>query len=832
MPHARPEGDALFRSLAERLPAALCACEAPSGKVIFYNARAAELWGREPCLTGAGERFSGALKLWRVDGSPLSREKTPMALAALEGRSGRNQELVVERPDGSRVRVVANVDPIRDDEGRVVSAVGVFHEAAAPTEADEARARLAAIVTSSEDAIVSKDLNGIITSWNAGAERLFGYTASEVIGQSVTILIPPERLDEEPSILARVRRGERVEPYETIRRRKDGTLLDVSLTVSPVIDDWGRVVGASKIARDITERKRAAALAALDQAATARLYEIGKRCALPGDRFLSNLSEMLDAAIWISGADKGNVQLRDDASGTLKLVVHRGFEAPFLEYFAEVRTGESSVCGAALAAGERVVVEDVTESPLFSGEPALPVLLDAGVRAVQSTPLVSSKGTVMGMVSTHYSAPHVLGDREARLLDVLARQIADYVERKRGEEQREELLRVAERARAEAEAANRAKDEFLAMLGHELRNPLAAVASAIAAAILDEASRNRALEIAHRQTKQLGRIVDDLLDVARITHGRVPLRKTRVSLAEVLERTVETARALMDEHQHSLTLTLPPETVHLEADPARIEQAVLNLLTNAAKYTDAGGAVTVSAAREGDLAVIRVKDNGIGIAPEALPRVFDLFTQGERSLDRAQGGLGIGLTLVRRIAELHGGTVAATSPGVNRGAEFVIRLPALPATEEVAAKGPARERRPLERHPARVLMVEDNPDAAEALVMILELLGHHVRVVGDGPTALEAARANVPDIMLIDIGLPGMNGYELAQALRRETALKHVVLVAITGYGRHDDKARAMRSGFDYHLVKPVDLDALEDLVARVASPADRATASATGARH
>jgi two-component system CheB/CheR fusion protein len=275
----------------------------------------------------------------------------------------------------------------------------------------------------------------------------------------------------------------------------------------------------------------------------------------------------------------------------------------------------------------------------------------------------------------------------------------------------------------------------------------------------------------------------------------------------------------MDERGHALTVALPAEPIHLEADAARLEQAVANLLANAAKYTDPGGTVTVSAEREGEHAVIRVRDNGIGIAPDVLPQVFDLFAQGERTLDRAQGGLGIGLTLVRRIVELHGGSVEAKSAGIRRGAEFVIRMRALPPGDDAAAVKvlPA----PREHHPARVLMVEDNPDAAESLVMILELLGHHVRVVHDGAVALDAARANVPDIMLVDIGLPGMNGYEVARAVRADPHLKQVVLVALTGYGRPDDKAAAMAAGFDYHLVKPVDLDALGELVARLGSSAD-----------
>ena len=354
------------------------------------------------------------------------------------------------------------------------------------------------------------------------------------------------------------------------------------------------------------------------------------------------------------------------------------------------------------------------------------------------------------------------------------------------------------------------------MLGHELRNPLTAVRNSIAAATLDEKSQRRALKIAGRQTELLCRIVDDLLDVARITRGRVPLRKERISISDVLQRTVDGARGAMDEYGHSLTVSLPTDAIYLEADAARLEQAVANLLTNAAKYTEPGGMVSVSAMRDGGDVVIRVCDNGMGISPEILPRVFDLFTQGDRSLDRPGGGLGIGLTLVRRIVELHGGTVEAKSPGIGEGAEFIIRLPALPSgVDEAPANLRELERKPAAQHPARVLVVEDNADSAESLEMLLAVLGHEVRIVQDGMAALEAARANMPDIMLIDIGLPGMDGYEIARSIRGEVSLRHLVLVALTGYGRPEDKAEAMAAGFDYHLVKPVDLNELNEVVTR-----------------
>ena len=586
----------------------------------------------------------------------------PDAIADILARLQRGEKLFeypaqMKCKDGSLRHVLIDSSVLWED-GRFLHTQCFTRDVTERQKAEESRALLAAIVESSDDAIISKDLNGVITSWNRGAERVFGYTAAEAIGQSILMLIPPDRESEEPAILERLRRGESVDHYETVRRRKDGALRDISLTISPVRNSYGHVVGASKVARDITEENR-------------------------------------------------------------------------------------------------------------------------------------------------------------------------------GKAQREELFRIAENARQEAETANRAKDEFLAMLGHELRNPLSAVRNAVTAASLDEASRGRALEIARRQVDQLGRIVDDLLDVARITRGRVPLRKERVTLGEVLQRAVEGTRSLMDDRGHSLTLTLPAPAIHLQADPARIEQAMCNLLANAAKYTDPGGTISLTAAHEGEEAIIRVRDNGIGIAPEMLSKVFDLFAQGDRSFDRAQGGLGIGLTLVRRIIELHGGTVQATSPGIGQGSEFVVRLPAMPtALDALKTEAPKSPAHVGTQYRARVLMVEDNPDAAESLVMILELLGHHVRVVHDGPAGLKAAQANVPDLMLVDIGLPGMDGYEVARGIRSNEALKHLVLVALTGYGQPEDKQRAMDAGFDYHLVKPVNLDALAELVGRLGSSAEDVPPADSTTRH
>ncbi len=381
-------------------------------------------------------------------------------------------------------------------------------------------------------------------------------------------------------------------------------------------------------------------------------------------------------------------------------------------------------------------------------------------------------------------------------------------------------LAAREQLRREAEASNSAKDEFLAMLSHELRNPLSAVQNAIATARLDGVRREHALDIAHRQTGHLTRLIDDLLEVARVTQGKITLQKECVRLADIIDDAVEATRLLIEEGGHNLSVAVSPDDLQVEADPARVEEIVVNLLANAAKYSKPGGRITVTVERQENEAVIRVHDSGMGIAPDILPRVFDLFAQSRRSLDRSYGGLGIGLTIARQLVELHGGRIEAHSEGIGKGAEFVVRLPALePVAEAVSARDSSKagsSTTPATQNRARVMVVEDNLDIAESLAMLLESHGHEVRVVNDGGAALDEAQVNVPDVILVDIGLPDMDGYEVARRMRQHPRLKGIVLVALTGYGRDQDRQQSRAAGFDYHMVKPVNLDMLQEFLARV----------------
>lgn len=404
------------------------------------------------------------------------------------------------------------------------------------------------------------------------------------------------------------------------------------------------------------------------------------------------------------------------------------------------------------------------------------------------------------------------------------RQAAETEAVRRTNEQLQES--IAERRRLEEELrlrneqlieADRRKDEFLAMLAHELRNPLAAIGncSKLLRRVTTQTDRDWCQEVIERQAGQLARLIDDLLDISRVARGKVELRKERISLREAVDRATATVRPLLSERSHTLTIALPAGPLRLEADPTRMEQILVNLLTNAAKYTDPGGQITVSARENKHETTITVTDTGVGIAPEMLPRIFDLFAQVDHSLDRAQGGLGIGLTLVRRLAELHGGHVEARSEGLGKGSEFSVRFPRPDDSETVTAKVDAS---PTLAHQtgACVLVVDDNRDMAIGMASLLQFAGFDARTAHDGTSALKAAYELHPQIILLDIGLPGMDGFEVAARLRSDETCKNTVIVAVSGYGQEADRRRSQEAGFDHHVVKPIDHDALITLLSDI----------------
>jgi signal transduction histidine kinase/CheY-like chemotaxis protein len=464
-----------------------------------------------------------------------------------------------------------------------------------------------------------------------------------------------------------------------------------------------------------------------------------------------------------------------------------------------------------LRSGHPEVVPEVDETWLLGAsrdEDHLRLWRELDPVSYMAVPLIA-RGTTIGVISFGYtSSGRRYGPGDPALARDLAGRAAAAIDNAR-------LFK-------EVQEAGRRKDEFLAMLAHELRNPLAAISNAsyamgeLGAADGRRLQRLRAVIV--RQAQHLARLVDDLLDISRITRGKIELRRERVELRELIEESVEATRPFIEGRGHALVVTLPKQPVWLEADPTRLEQVLCNLLNNAAKYTQQRGEISVSAelVRHGKdpFVQVRVRDTGVGISPDLLPCIFDLFTQAEQAADRSQGGLGIGLALVRNLVQMHGGRVEAHSSGPGQGSEFCVCLPVLEQVEPEPPPGPANNGfSPTAARRARVLLVEDNPDAAETLTEMLQMWGHEVRAVDNGPAALDLAPDYRPEVVLMDIGLPGMNGYEAAARLR-EGSPSPMLLVAMTGYGMEESRRRSAEAGFDQHLTKPVDPAELQRLLA------------------
>ena len=677
-------------------------------------------------------------------------------------------------------------------------------------------AHLAAIVESSDDAIVSKTLDGVILSWNAGATRIFGYTAAEAIGQPITLIIPEELRAEERKILERVRAGNRVDHFDTIRVTQDGRRIPISLTVSPILDTDGTIIGASKIARDISDRARAeqalrdseSQLAAEAQALS-KLSEASTRLWQSGS-LAEGLEEMLRAVLELLGADKGNVQLLEADREALRIVAQRGFEQDYLDQFRSVTATGGSACGRAFRSGQRSIIEDVERDAAYA--PFVDAARKAGYRSVLSTPLIRADGETIGMITAHFREPHVPSEAELRRLDLYCRQASDFV-------QRCELDRILRENETALREADRRKDEFLALLAHELRNPLAPIRYALATTQKPgrtHEQQRQAEEIIERQVAHMSRLLDDLLDISRITRGMLELKKSRIELTAVIGAAIEAARPILDAKQHALALDLPKQPVRLDADPVRLAQVFSNLLINAAKYTDPNGQIQLRAEQRDDAVVVTIRDNGIGMDPQMIPRLFTLFSQADTALERSEGGLGVGLALVRGLMELHGGSVEAHSEGPGRGSEFVVRLP-LGTAAQRSAEVPSVPARPVAGARLRILVVDDNRDAADTCMTLLEFSGHQVRAAYNGKSALELSGQLRPQVALLDIGLPDISGYELARTIRATPWGRDVVLIALTGWGQEEDRRRAFEAGFDQHLTKPLAADALESLVAQIA---------------
>ena len=616
--------------------------------------------------------------------------------------------------------------------------------------------RLAASVH--DYAIFLLDRAGHIVTWNPGAERIKGWRAEEIVGQHFSRFYPKEALERrwpEQELELAAARG-RFED-EGWRVRKDGSRFWASVVITAIHDERGELRGFGKITRDLSERRR--------QEETLRQSE---------ERFRLLVEAVRDYAIFMLDAD-GRVVSWNPGAERIKgygasEVIGQHFSIFYPEEARRRRWPEQQLATA-------------REYGRFEDE-SLRVRKDGSTfwAHVVMTPVRDAGGRLRGY----------------------AKVTRDLTDRKRIEA---------------LEKAERQTNEFLAMLAHELRNPLAPISNALSLLARKPTSDPAELwvrEVLQRQTGQMTRLVDDLLDVSRITRAAVVLDKKPIDLRSIVRNAADASRQWFDERRQSFAVALPDERLMVEADEVRMNQIVQNLLHNAAKYTPDGGRVALSVGREEGQAVIRVRDTGVGMAPDLLTSAFDLFRQGSQGLDRRQGGLGVGLTLVQRLVTLHGGVVEARSEGPGQGSEFVVRLPMReePAIVREASEPPRPQ---AGGGPAlRILLVDDNCDAAQSLRLLLEADGHEVRVAADGASGLAAAQSYRPEVVLLDIGLPKMDGYEIARRIRGDPALDGTVLVAVTGYGQMHDRARASASGFHYHLVKPVEYSALQEVLRAV----------------
>jgi PAS domain S-box-containing protein len=788
-----PHAPAILRATLEATPDAIMVTDR-RGRVTDFNLKLAEMWQIPAEVMESREQRALLEFMSRQVRDP---ERFLVRFAVIEAEAPEETLDLLELADG---RVLERFSTLQVVDDRQVGRVWGFRDLTEERRAEEARLRLAAVVDSSDDAIVSKSLEGIIRTWNSGAERIFGYTADEVIGKPITILLPPQRAGEEEQILSRLQRGERVDHFETVRIHKDGRFINVSVTISPIRDSTGRIIGASKIARDITERKRNEQRTQFLADASAALAELTD--------YESTLTRIAALAV-PAFADWCAVDVVDEGGSVRRLALVHSDPAKVrlsreLSRRHPLRPTDRHGAMSVIRTGEAEWVADIDDEVL--GEVARDDEHFQRIRSLRlksyiCVPLKLRSGTLGALTFTTAESRRIYGPADLRAAMDLAQRAVISIENAKFVE----ALRESDRR----------KDEFLAVLSHELRNPLAPLRNAVQ--ILDaQVSRVPQLQFARdvidRQVGQLSRLVDDLLDVSRIAQGKVELRTERAELAAVVNDAVEAIRPLVAQRGHQLTVELPPGPVLLEVDSGRITQVLLNLLNNAVKYTNDGGRIWLRAETIAGELLVHVEDNGVGIPAELLPRVFEMFRQGDHSAERAQGGLGIGLTLVQRLVAMHGGFVEAHSEGPGQGSEFIVRLP-------LAATGhdPATPATAVDEHSAisarRILVIDDNRDAADSLATLLTMSGHEVRSAYDGQTGIDTAQDFRPDVVLLDIGLPKLNGYEVAKRIRAQRG-KDVLLVALTGWGQDEDRKRSMAAGFDHHLLKPIDFADLFELLA------------------
>jgi PAS domain S-box-containing protein len=725
-----------------------------TGTIISWNPGAERLFGYKADEV-IGSKVARLIPGDRVDEEPAILDRIS------KGQRIDHYETFRQRKDGSLVEVSLTISPVRATDGKIVGASKIVREITDRRALEYTTRRLASIVDSADDAIISKNLDGIIQSWNPAAERLFGYTPFEAVGRPVTMLIPIRQLEEEPKILARVRNGERIEHYETVRRRKDGKLIEVSLTVSPLRDAAGQVMGASTIVRDVSDRRRG------DEAT----------------RYLAAIVESSNDAIISKNLD-GVIQTWNGAAE--RLFGYSATEAigqPVLMLIPEGRRDEEPAILTRLRRGERIENYETIRRRKDG------MLVEVSLTV---SPIRDGRGEIIG-------ASKIVRDISMQ----------------------KQAHRELNEAHAKAVAANRAKDDFLAALSHELRtplNPVLLIASEAAAnASLPDAVRAD-FEAIRTNVELEARLIDDLLDLSKIANGKLQLKMGTHDLRDILRQAVETVGADAEAKQQMVTVSPGTTPLAVSGDPVRLQQVLWNVLKNAVKFTPAKGRITIST-RINTLrscAVIEIADTGVGIAPDELEKIFDAFAQAKGTSNNIHrfGGLGLGLTISRMITELHRGTIRARSEGPGTGATFVVELPLAridDGMQRFGAEDGSADEHGTAKQPSlsklRVLLIEDHAPSRQALSRLLTRRGYDVVSAGSMEEARRIIARERLAFAISDIGLPDGDGVELIRELKTKYGLSSI---ALTGYGMDDDIIRCREAGAVAHLTKPVSSAALE----------------------
>jgi PAS domain S-box-containing protein len=863
-------------------------------KVVFLNPVAQTLTGWTQ-VEAVGRRLEEVFVI--VNEASRTRVENPVEKVSQTGHivGLANHTILISR-NGRDIPIDDSAAPIRDERGEVVGVVLIFRDITERRRTELTRSYLAAIVESSDDAIIGKTLEGVITSWNKGAERIFGYTADEIIGRPITVLIPPERQAEEHEILKKLRRGERIEHYVTTRIRKDGGLLVISLSISPIKESTGKIIGASKIARDITERQRSAE--ALQE--SERLFHLladsapvmvwlsgrDKLCTFFNKRWLDFRGRTMQQELgnnWAEGVHPEDLErclntyvtafdVRKEFEMEYRLRRHDGVYRWILDKGIPLFSPEDTFTGyirscvditerkeaeEALRVAEeqlRLVTDNMAAavarcsrdlryewvSPVYAqwlrrkqadivGHQIVEVIGVEGYEAIRrhmERVLSGAKEEYVAFVNFEgpglrwIHAVYVPTKDSAGSVNGWVAVVSDITDRRRLEEEREELLQWEHEARARAEEVNQLKDEFLATVSHELRTPLTAIlgwATLLRAGGIGEKQSKLALETIERNSKTQAQLVEDLLDVSRIITGKLRLDVRPVKLPSVVESAVSSLAPTAEAKGVRLQTVIDPNAGPVSGDPARLQQVLWNLLSNAIKFTPRGGRVQVRLERINSHIEIIVSDTGQGIRADFLPYVFDRFRQAEGGSRRQHSGLGLGLAIVRHLVELHGGAVTVDSPGEGQGATFTVRLPIMivhsreDQADRVHPRAATKSALVLDRAPnltgIRVLLVDDEPDTRRLLRIVLEQCGAEIRDAGSAEEALGMVQEWKPSLVVSDIGMPGVDGYDFMQRFRdweREQGT-WIPAVALTAYARAEDRVRALTAGYQIHVAKPID---------------------------